>query len=185
MNIKKAVLFGLILWMLIFVEVSIEMFAIASESTQQIVHVIVLPILVVICSILYFKKEKKSAAEGLLLGVIFLAVGTVLDLIITIPLFVKSFSTFYGNFELWFGFVEVLVFCALIGAVDRIIKPAAAKPEKPVKKKRKVKMHIGRVGHKSASSASGTTGANAKKSTGFLGHRKLDISSALRGKSRR
>jgi len=148
MDLKKAVILGALLWALIFVEVSVEMFAIASESTQQIVHVIVLPILVVICSIIYFKKEKKSASEGLLLGAVFLAVGTVLDMIITIPLFVKSFSLFYGSFELWFGFIEVLVFCALIGASEKLCKPIAEKPAK-----RKSRMHIGK--------ASGTTRANA------------------------
>ena len=67
---------------------------------------------------MYFKGKKARMKEGFVLGIYFLIIGTVLDLIITIPLFVKSF-TFYLEWSLWFGFLEVIVFSSIGGYLFR------------------------------------------------------------------
>lgn len=116
-NWKSATGYGVLLWLLIFVEVSVLMFTPAlkdKELTQNILHMIILPVLVLFCAWMYFKNVKVSAKEGFLLGVYFLIIGTVLDLLITIPLFVKTFD-FYKDILLWLGFLETIVVCTLVG----------------------------------------------------------------------
>ncbi|MBI4453694.1 hypothetical protein HY636_03545 [Candidatus Woesearchaeota archaeon] len=116
-NWKSATSYGVLLWLLIFVEVSVLMFMPAltgKELTQNILHMIILPVLVLFCAWMYFKNTPASAKDGFLLGVYFLVIGTVLDLLITIPLFVKTFD-FYKEIWLWLGFLEVIVVCTLVG----------------------------------------------------------------------
>lgn len=114
---KGATLWGVILWVFIFVEISVLMFMPGlegKEGWQSVIHLIILPLLVLFCSYMYFKRGKASLQDGFLLGVFFLIVGTVLDLAITIPLFVKSFS-FYMQWDLWLGYLEVVTFACLGG----------------------------------------------------------------------
>ncbi len=120
-NWKSATIWGIILWLMIFAEVSIMMFAPflqGREVLQDIVHLIIVPFLVIFCSYMHLKTLKglKTPRDGLLTGLFFLAVGTILDLAITIPLFVKSF-TFYLQWSLWLGFAEGLLFSTLTGYV--------------------------------------------------------------------
>ncbi len=120
-KIIPAVLYGILLWLLIFVEVSIVMFMPAlkdQQLTQSIIHLIILPILVLIVSYLYFKNKEASLINGLVLGVIFLVVGTILDLAITIPLFVKNYN-FFMQWSLWVGFLEVIIFSSLMGWIKK------------------------------------------------------------------
>ncbi len=114
---KPATLLAVLLWVLIFAEMSILMFIpILKDNSlmQRILHLIILPFLVLLCAYMYFKDKKADMKDGLVLGVWFLIIGTVLDLAITIPLFVKSFS-FYKALSLWIGFLEVLVFASIAG----------------------------------------------------------------------
>mgnify|MGYP001618793504 CR=1 FL=1 len=116
-NWKSATGYGVLLWLLIFVEVSVLMFIPAlkdKELTQNILHMIILPVLVLFCAWMYFKNVKVSAKEGFLLGVYFLIIGTILDMLITIPLFVKTFD-FYKDIWLWLGFLETIIMCTLVG----------------------------------------------------------------------
>jgi len=39
----------------------------------------------------------------------------VLDLIITVPLFVKSYVVYYGDWRLWVGLIEAVVLCVIAG----------------------------------------------------------------------
>jgi len=54
--------------------------------------------------------------EGLRLGVIALIIGTILDVIITVPLFVKSYVVYFTSWTLYFGYVELLLLTILAGA---------------------------------------------------------------------
>ena len=119
-NWKLGTLLGVLLYVLIFVEISILIFTPAlaeKEMIQTILHLIILPLLVLLCGYLYFKKQGGTFVQGLVVGVLWLIVVTILDLIITYPLFLKpqgiELSFFYTQWDLWVGFLEVLVFAGL------------------------------------------------------------------------
>lgn len=93
-NIKKAAFAGALLWVLIFFYVSALMFVLKIQipsTTYYLINIPTFAILVSIASYFYFKGEKAGAKSGLFLGVIMLLVGVVLDLAITIPLFIKDY----------------------------------------------------------------------------------------------
>lgn len=134
-NLKSILSYGALLWILIFMEVSIVMFIPGlSKLTQNILHLIILPLLALFCFIKHFKTTPASLRDGLLVGVYFLIVGTILDLIITIPLFVKDYSLFYTSWWLWVGYLEVLI----IGSLSGYFKsgPASKNLQSQNKKKR-------------------------------------------------
>lgn len=127
MNWKRAALFGLLLWVLIFFEVSILMFGFGLSqgmAAYYYAHYIILVILVIISAFLYFKGKNipKSFNEGLAVGIMFIAVGIILDSLITVPLFVKNYAFLY-SLEMIGSAVLVIVVTALIGL-------ALAKPRK-------------------------------------------------------
>jgi len=116
-KLKSATVWAVILWVLIFVEISVVMFIPAlqgSELTQKVIHLLVLPLMVLFCSHMYFKGTRPDLKQGFVLGVYFLVVGTILDLAITVSLF-TGFSEFYSQWSLWLGFLEVLVFSSFYG----------------------------------------------------------------------
>jgi hypothetical protein len=120
MNIKRAVLCGALLWVLIFFEVSILMFGFNLEGgTYYLVHFLLLAILALVCAFVYFngKKIKFGFIQGLIVGLVFLVVGTVLDIVLTIPLFVHSYSQFYSDIYLWIGYIETLVFTGVVASL--------------------------------------------------------------------
>ncbi len=113
---KSGLKLGVFLWILIFVEVSIVMFIPGlPELVQRIVHFIALALFVGFLVNTYFKKVKPDLREGFLLGIFLLLVGTLLDIIITIPLFVKDYTGFYSSWWLWAGYLELLVVSSLVG----------------------------------------------------------------------
>lgn len=120
LNWKKATWIGILLWVLIFVEITILMFLPGLKDNNNLIKIVHLPILAVIVWLLtcwYFKfAENPSAKHGLFVGLYFLVIGTVLDAIITVPLFVKSYSQFYGDYWLWIGYAVLLAVATLKGA---------------------------------------------------------------------
>lgn len=121
MKIQKAILFGIIAWVLIFFEVSILMFGLKLESQSlnyYLTHLPLLAIIVIICSLLYFKKAKVDTWEGLKLGITFVIVGIVLDSIITIPLFVKDYSFLY-RIDIIIGYITGLIITTIIGSIRK------------------------------------------------------------------
>jgi hypothetical protein len=124
MNIKRALWTGVVLWVLIFFEVSILMFGFGyggTETSYLIIHYIALAILIAISSLLYFsgKKIKKGLNEGLILGLIFVIVGIILDAIITVPLFVKDYVGFFFNWNLVAGFILTLIVTGIVGLIKK------------------------------------------------------------------
>jgi len=124
MRWKVSVLLGILLYVLIFVEISVLMFVPALQNKpamQTIIHLIILPFLVLICGYIYFRGKKGTLKEGLLFGIALLAVGTILDWIITIPLFImpkgQAFFDFYKTWSIWAGFAEVLALSAISGMI--------------------------------------------------------------------
>ncbi len=120
MKILKSVLYGALLWVLIFFEVSILMFGLGLEGIlYYIIHYIIAIILVSIIAILYFKKEKADFGKGIILGIGFSIVGIVLDSIITVPLFIKDYSLMFGDIGLWIGIFLGIITAGVVGAIKR------------------------------------------------------------------
>jgi hypothetical protein len=142
MKLKKAVGLGAILWVLIFFEVSILMFGFSLKSgdnSYYVIHFILTALFVIVLSLIYFKgkevktkkvrdkKAKKSNKsyvglyEGLLLGLVFVGTGIILDAIITVPLFVKTYN-FFADTALILGYLLTIVLCIIVGWVKGSLK---------------------------------------------------------------
>jgi len=118
MDTKRALTFGVLFWVFVFVLWSIIMFMPflkGHATTQYIVWWVVEIPLVLLLAKWYFKQRKPNLKEGFMLGIIALLVATVLDMAITVPLFVKSFGKFYGDWRLYVGLVEMLFLTTLAG----------------------------------------------------------------------
>jgi cation transport ATPase len=118
LRLLNATLLGILLWVLIFAEISIVMFSVTDNIAQKIIHFAALAIFVLICGYIYFVKANKEGwKEGFLLGGWMILVGTVLDIIITVPLFVKSYVVYYMQWNLWAGFIEAIIIASLSGII--------------------------------------------------------------------
>lgn len=124
---KSILSYGTLLWILIFVEVSIIMFIPGlPELAQNLLHLVILPFLAWFCLSRYFRTIKVSVITGFLAAVYFLVIGNILDLIITIPLFVKDYGLFYSSWWLWVGYLELIV----VGTVWGYLKSSSGKNKK-------------------------------------------------------
>lgn len=127
MNIKRGITAGIILWVLIFFEVSILMFGfkLTAGITYYTIHYIVLAVLTYIAVLFYFrgKKIKRNAREGLKLGIVMLITGIILDAIITLPLWIipqgGSYSSFFSDLYLIAGFAEIVIIAIILGSVKK------------------------------------------------------------------
>ncbi len=122
-NYKKATLGGILLWVLIFVTWSIIIFLPpfkdgANMMWQYIIHYVLLILWIWIVAKMYFGKAKASLKEGIMAGIYFLIIGAILDLIITVPLFIEGdYTGFFGQWEMWIAYVELIVLMAIFGAI--------------------------------------------------------------------
>ena len=118
MNYKRAIIFSVLLWVFVFVIVSILMFLPYFKDSQTRINVgwwiLEIPLILILAK-WYFKQKKPSLKEGFWLGVIALVIGTTFDAVITVPLFVKSYSAFFGNWMMYIGFAELLILTTLAG----------------------------------------------------------------------
>lgn len=118
----RAILNGILLWVLIFFEVSILMFGFklnAPSPLYYIIHYIAFAIFVLLASLIYFRKASAGLEQGLLLWLIFVITGIVLDSIITIPLFMNFDYNFLISAEMLVGYVISLIICALVSVVKK------------------------------------------------------------------
>ena len=131
MNIKRSILFSVLLWIFIFVLLSALMFAPPLKGKTDIIYsifwILLAPIILLMTK-WYFLKDTANAKNGFYLGLIAVAVAAVFDNAITIPLFVKSYTAFYGDWRLYVGLAEVLILCLISGAeYDNWWRPAIDK----------------------------------------------------------
>ena len=95
----RPILLGGLLWVFIFVWWSLMVFIPGLKDMpilQYLLHYVLLIVAVSLITKIYYKK--KNNINGFLLGVIFLFVGIILDMIITIPLFTIPQGTGYISF---------------------------------------------------------------------------------------
>lgn len=112
-NMKLATAIGAILWILIFMAATVLMFGVP-QIDAELALLFVNPILILGVAYPYFKSLKFSARTAVLAGAYWTVIGIALDLLITIPLFVKDFGFFLRPL-LWTGYAEAIIF-VLIGA---------------------------------------------------------------------
>ena len=63
----------------------------------------------------YFHMDEPTTKKGFLLGIMALVIGLILDSIITVPFFVKSYSVYFSNSYLYIGLLEVLLLTTYAG----------------------------------------------------------------------
>ncbi len=118
MNLKRALVFGVLVWIVAFVVILILMFTPWFKESQLRIQigwwVLEIPAVLLLAK-WYFKMGLPTAKKGFLLGVIGLLTGTVLDMVITVPLFVKSYAVFYSNIWMYVGFVLMLLLTTYAG----------------------------------------------------------------------
>ena len=118
MNLKRVFEYSVLLWIIIFAIISIVMFLPWFKDSQLRVQiawwVLEIPV-VLIWAKMYFKVGTLTWKKGLHLGLVALVVGTILDMIITVPLFVRSYTTYFGSWTLYVGYLELLVLTTLAG----------------------------------------------------------------------
>ena len=122
MKFTRAVFIGALLWVLIFFEVSILMFGVklkAPDTNYYIIHYIIVILLVFLASLIYFRKAKAGAFEGLYLGFVFIFVGIVLDSVITIPLFMYMQYLFLISIRMLISYAIGLIVCTIVGVVKK------------------------------------------------------------------
>lgn len=125
MSYKRAIVFGIYLWIAVFAIFSFFLFLPLTKDSalaQSIGLWAFLIPTVLLLSKWYFRKNEPSALHGLGLGVVALVVGIVLDLLITIPFFLAQESSYnaglkelFGNWFLYIGFAEVLLLTTFAG----------------------------------------------------------------------
>jgi len=59
--------------------------------------------------------DEPTTKKGFLLGIMALVIGLILDSIITVPFFVKSYSVYFSNSYLYIGLLEVLLLTTYAG----------------------------------------------------------------------
>lgn len=118
MKHKRAIVTGIILWLLIFVVLSILMFTPFLKDRVMVRYTIFWLLLVpmtLLSAKWYFKMDPPNLKKGLCLGLIILAISIVFDLAVTVPVFVKSYAKFFSDWKLYFGLSEILLLCMYAG----------------------------------------------------------------------
>jgi len=118
MKLLRAIGVGALLWILIFVEISVTMLGLRlSNVATYIIHYFLMVPMALFCAWLYYKSKDK--VNGFLLGLFMVAVGIILDMIITVPLFIipagGSYVSYFSEFYLILGLIEGVV---LVGIYD-------------------------------------------------------------------
>ena len=117
-NLKLASILAVVFWFEIFVVFSILMFVPALFGNDQLQHFILIlltPFLVWSVASPYFRKVKGDKNEGFRFGLVLLVIGTILDLLITIPLFDPTFPEYFYDPFLIMGYLVTLVSASWFG----------------------------------------------------------------------
>jgi len=139
-NIKAAVFYGIILYVIIFIAVSIMLFTPGLKSIlwlRWMIDWLVVGLGSYYFSLKYFKKTPGKIYAGAVLAFFWLSVHVVLDLIITVPLTLKSVSAqigrqasyvdaagvFYYEWKLWVGFIIMLVVTTIMAGNSQTTTP--------------------------------------------------------------
>ena len=118
MKLLRALGVAVLLWILIFIEISVTMFGLKlSNTATYVIHYILMAPMALFLAWLYYKSKDK--VNGFLLGIFMVLVGIILDMIITAPLFIipagGSYVSYFSELYLILGLIEGVV---LVGIYD-------------------------------------------------------------------
>lgn len=114
----RALLIGLLLWVFIFIEISITMIGMHYSSlTSYVIHYVLMIPVGILCAWIYYNNKDKL--NGFVLGIVIVLTGIILDMIITIPLFIHSYATYFGSYYLWIGYTEFVVIVGIYNLVKK------------------------------------------------------------------
>jgi hypothetical protein len=73
------------------------------------VHFIMVIGLSALFSYIYFRKRPGTFEDGIKFGLIVAGVGLILDAALTVPLFIKSYSAYFGKWSVWAGYILCVI----------------------------------------------------------------------------
>ena len=122
MKLIKAAGIGILFWLLIFLEISITMIGLKlSNLIVYIIHYILMIPIAILCAWLYCKNKDKT--NGFLLGLFIVIIGIILDMIITVPLFIipqgGSYAVYFSNFYLIAGLIEGIIIIGIYKTLSK------------------------------------------------------------------
>lgn len=118
MNYKRAIKTGVMLWISVLI-IFAALLAVPALADAPLWRAIIFGILLVPVTLFlakwYFKMDSPNYKKGIYLGLIALAVSLLLDLSITIPVFVKSYLVFFSDWLVYASSAEVLALFIFAG----------------------------------------------------------------------
>ncbi len=134
----KRIGLGVGFWAVMFLAVSVLMVSGLPEIWQKILEIIVSGVAAYILARIYFKKSPGGIKDGVALAIIWLVVGGILDLLVTIQYvkgngtYLEGLKAFYGMWNLWVGialmFVGAIVAAKTTRGGELIPKPPSQPP---------------------------------------------------------
>lgn len=118
----RALIFGIFIWALAFGEVLFLVFVLGlSNGLATMIHLIFVALLTIFMVHLYYKDIliKRGFVSGLLLGVFFGIVSLTLDLVVSVPLFIKEYSLYFADASNWIMIGILVTFSAIVGKVKQ------------------------------------------------------------------
>lgn len=118
MNHKRAILFGAMLWAGIFTLFTITMVVLNLQTRPLLPYFIIWALMIPLTLVLakwYFKMDSPTTKKGFCLGLIGVGVAIALDMVITVPLIVKSYRIFYTDWKLYAMIFEITALCTFAG----------------------------------------------------------------------
>ncbi len=127
MNIIRGTLFGVLLWVLIYVELSIFRQGFGMTGIlSEIFHFVFIILFVFLCSWLYYKEGDNM--KGYCLGLLFILVN-IAGNIVLVAFSDQGFGTFYSSWSFWVVLVLMVLVAGVYGHV--ITKKPEFGPKKP------------------------------------------------------
>lgn len=124
---KRALIFGLLCWAFIFVEVSVVGFTpglatmgehgFTLEPLGVAIHFVVLAGLAWLLAKQFYKRPVTGLSVPVA-GVIIIGTGFILDALVTVPFFVKDYGHYYSKWTLWAGAALFVVVFAWFGKAN-------------------------------------------------------------------
>jgi len=121
---KNAVSIGMIIWMIgvIISSLTFNLTKILPLNIVDLIYIILLIPIVWACSRLYFGHKIASVSEGTTIGLVFIAISLILDILITVPIWVKSYVGYISSWQIWAYFIEILLITIFTAAMGHNVR---------------------------------------------------------------
>jgi hypothetical protein len=119
-HLKKGIVLGMLLWMLSIAGAAVLSTIFHSEITQDIIFFALFIPITWGAAKVYYGSKGSQLSERAALGIIFILSSLVLDLLFTVPIFIRNYTAYFVNWQLWVYFIEIFCICLLTGAHRKI-----------------------------------------------------------------